>query len=173
MEEIVITQEMLNAVNVRINRFKFNDDIGLSRFGSEKDRTFFGYLGEMMVMSYLDLSHDYDDYEFDLIYKGKKLEVKSISCKFKPPLHFLCTVNSFDLSGVHKQSADFYVFTRILNDKTKGWILGYMGCEEYFQKGKFVPKGTEVVKGVVNFVKANATVLEISKLYPVSKLKSL
>ena len=60
----------------------------------------------------------------------KKLEIKTINCKFKPRPDFLCTVNSHDLSGVYKQNADF----------RKGWILGWIPCEEFFEKGEFVAK---------------------------------
>ncbi len=163
---------MIDTVNRKIEKFHFNKEKGLSRFGSEKERTYYGYLGEQMVMHYLGIKIDDDDYDYDLTYKGFKLEVKSISCKFKPPQHFLCTVNSYDLSGIHKQSANYYVFIRILNDKSKGWILGYIGCEEFFKIGRFVPKGTELVKGV-RFVKANATVLEISRLNSIQELRDI
>ena len=74
------------------------------------------------------------------------------------------------MEGIHKQSADFYIFLRILNDQSKGWLLGCMPCTEFFKKGKFVEKGSTVVKGV-QFVKANATVLPINQLYGIEKLK--
>ncbi|MEM6967137.1 MAG: hypothetical protein AAF573_20410, partial [Bacteroidota bacterium] len=137
----------------------------------EKKRTIVGYIGEQMVMDFLNIETDDNDFNYDLSFLGKRLEVKTISCKFKPYPHYLCTVNSHNLQGVHKQTADYYVFLRILNDQTKGWILGYMPCEEFFQKGKFIEKGAQVVKGV-QFVKANATVLPINQLYAIEALRS-
>jgi hypothetical protein len=163
MKEIVITKTMLSQAEKKVNAFEFNAGIGLSRFGSERERTLFGYLGEQMVMSILDIKHDDDDFNFDLMYRQRKLEVKSISCKFKPPQHFLCTVNSFDLSGVHQQEADYYVFCRILNNKSLGWILGFIGCKDFFKFGTFVQKGSTAFPGQ-RFDKANATILEINKL---------
>jgi hypothetical protein len=163
MIEINITKELIEKAQQRANKINFNRQ-ELNKFGSEKDRTIFGYLGEEIVAQHLKIKNNIDDYEFDLFYKGYKLEIKTISCKFKPPSHFLCTVNSHDLNGTHKQKADFYIFTRILNDKSKGWILGYIKCDDFFKKGNFINKGSEVVKGL-NFIKANATVLEINQLH--------
>lgn len=171
MQEILITSEMRSIAHQKTKHLHFNENRGLSKFGSEKNRTIVGYIGEQMVMDFLKIKSLDDQYNFDLIYLGKRLEVKTISCKFKPYPHYLCTVNSHNLNGIHKQSADYYVFLRILNDQSKGWILGYIPCAEFFEKGKFIEKGSQVVKGV-QFVKANATVLPINQLHSVNILKS-
>ena len=114
-------------------------------------------------MDFLSIDKNSDDFDFDLITKkGKRLEVKTITCKFKPKPDYLCTVNSHDLGGVHKQNADFYVFLRILNNFSKGWILGWISCKDFFEKGEFVKKGTNF--GKFEFFKANATILPINKL---------
>ena len=169
MQEITITEQMRSIANQKVNQLQIAQGRGLSKFGSEKKRIIVGYIGERMVMDFLKIEEEDDQFNYDLTYQGKRLEVKTISCKFKPYPHYLCTVNSHDLGGVHKQSADYYVFLRILNDQSKGWILGYMPCEDFFQKGKFVEKGSQVVKGV-QFVKANATVLPINELHDIREL---
>lgn len=171
MQEMVITSKMREVAIQKTKHLQFDQNRGLSKFGSEKPRTIVGYIGEQMVQQYLGIEDLDDQFNFDLTYQGKRLEVKTISCKFKPYPHYLCTVNSHDLKGVHKQEADYYVFLRILNNQSKGWILGCMPCMEFFDKGKFIEKGSEVVKGV-QFVKANATVLPINQLYPIDFLKS-
>ena len=170
MHEITITPQMRDAAHQKVNQLRFNENKGLSKFGSEKKRTIVGYIGEEMVMDFLKIKSNDDEFDYDLKYKGQRLEVKTISCKFKPYPHYLCTVNSHNLKGVHKQSADYYVFLRILNNQSKGWLLGFIPCEEFFQKGNFIEKGSTVVKGV-QFVKANATVLPIKELYDMNKLK--
>ena len=171
MHEITITPEMRDAAHKKVKHLQFNKNRGLSKFGSEKHRTIVGYIGEEMVMDFLKIKTIDDKFDYDLSFENKRLEVKTISCKFKPYPHYLCTVNSHNLNGVHKQSADFYVFLRILNDQSKGWLLGCIPCVEFFEKGKFIEKGATVVKGV-QFVKANATVLPIHQLYNMDKLKS-
>ncbi|MEW4922265.1 hypothetical protein [Algibacter sp. 2305UL17-15] len=165
MIEISITQDIIDYANNKLEHVNTRDNLGLSKFGSERNRILVGYIGERIIMKYLKLQNDEDKYHYDLISnKGKRLEVKTITCKFKPKDDYWCTVNSHDLSGVYKQNADFYIFLRILNDYSKGWILGWISCEEFFKKGEFIPKGKDF--GKFQFVKANATILSIDKLNP-------
>lgn len=171
MIERKISKDILQSARDRVDKFSFGKK-GKSFFGSERHRTLIGYIGELMVMEYLKVEHVDDEFDFDIIYKAKKLEIKSISCKFRPHLDYLCTVNSYDLDGVHQQESDYYVFTRIINQMTKGWILRYIGCKEFFKRGEFIKKGSIVVPGV-KFWKANATVLPINQLNSIETIKKL
>jgi hypothetical protein len=165
--EVNITKEMIKSAQDRADKFSFNRK-ELSKFGSEKSRTIFGYLGEEIIKDFLGIKTIADSYNYDMEYKGYKLEIKTISCKFKPLPHYLCTVNSHNINGIHKQDADYYIFTRIINDQSKAWILGYMKCKEFFEKGSFVKMGTKIVDGV-NLDYAHATTLEINKLHRFKK----
>ena len=137
--------------------------LALNKFGSEKDRILLGYIGENLVSDFLGLIQA-DTYDYDLLSnKGKRLEVKSISCKFKPKPHYLCTVNSPIINQDNRQQTDFYIFVRILADNSKGWILGYIKPNEFYEKGDFAEKGKDF--GKFKFKKASATTLPISKLY--------
>lgn len=171
MRELHINPAMVEKAQAKLEKLSTRSNLGLSKFGSEYDRILVGYVGEQIVIDFLGMAEYVDGFDFDLVYKGKRLEVKTISCKFKPFPDYLCTVNSHDLDGVHKQKADYYIFLRILNDKSKGWILGYMPCEEFFKKGKFVEKGTDF--GKFQFFKANATVMPIADLHPIEGLLNL
>lgn len=163
MIEVAISKEVVAYAKKRLAQVAVEGNLGLSKFGSEKARILVGFIGEKIVMDYLALDQDVDTYDFDLVSKnGKRLEVKTITCKFKPKEDYWCTVNSHDLSGVHKQKADYYIFLRILNDFSIGWILGWIPCKEFFDKGEFVAKGKDFKK--FKFEKANATILPINQL---------
>ena len=170
MIEVNIAKEIISYAERKLKGVSKESSI-LSKFGSERDRILVGYIGEKIIMNYLNIEKDVDDFEFDLLSnKGKRLEVKTITCKFKPKPHYWCTVNSHDLDGIHKQKADYYIFLRILNDFTKGWILGWISCDDFFQKGTVVKKGKDF--GKFQFVKANATILEIGELNDFKKFYS-
>ena len=135
MIEIKISKNTIKYAEDKLSRVKNKKNLGLSKFGSEKSRILVGYIGEKIIMDFLGIKKDVDDYDFDLISnKNKRLEVKTITCKFKPKLDYWCTVNSHNLDGIHKQEADYYIFLRILNNYKKGWILGWISCEEFFKK---------------------------------------
>ena len=162
MIEFEIKESIIESAKNRCNNVSVNSD-KLNKYGSEKKRIFDGYLGEEIIREYLNIDNISDNYEYDLISnKNKRLEVKTITCSFKPKEDYLCTVNSHSLEYVHKQKADYYIFLRVLNTYKKAWILGWIECAEFFRIGSFVEKGTDF--GKFNFTKANATVLEISKL---------
>ena len=162
MVELSVNKEIIKKANDRLNLITTKDN-RLSKFGSERKRIYEGYIGEEIIKKYLNINHVTDDYNYDLISnKGKRLEIKTVSCSFKPKLDYLCTVNSHSLDHIHKQNADYYIFIRLLKDYTKAWILGWIECAKFFKIGTFVSKGKDF--GKFKFVKANATVLEINKL---------
>ena len=169
--ERIISKYMIDRAYHRLENFIFNRK-EQSKFGADKERTLVGYVGEFMVMEHLKVDDGDDDYEYDIIYRNKKIEIKSISCKFKPHLDYLCTVNSFDPNGMHKQDADYYIFTRIKNDLSEGWILGFIKCKEFFEKGLFVKKDSNVIPGV-RFSRANATTLPIIELNPIENIVNI
>ncbi|WP_299823691.1 hypothetical protein [uncultured Pontibacter sp.] len=171
MIEVAIEEAMRQAAIAKLDASKGLKRKKLNRFGSEPERTYYGYLGEQLVMKYLGITEDTDDYEYDVLYKGYRLDIKSISCKFKPPVSFLCTVNSCYDEGEHRQDADFYVFARVKYDFTVGWILGFMHCGDFFRKSTYLPKGS-VYEGM-EFFKANANIIPISKLEPMRYLKEI
>lgn len=162
MIEVEVSKDLIDKAELRASAVSRTSTL-LHKYGSEKKRIFEGYLGEEIVKEYLNIESIDDDYEYDLISnKGKRLEVKTISCSFKPHNDYLCTVNSSYLDSVRKQSADYYVFLRVLNSYDKAWLLGYIECDKFFELGNFIEKGTDM--GKFKFVKANATVLPIYKL---------
>lgn len=164
MIEIIIDDSIVAYATNKLQLVRASDGArGLSKFGSERQRILVGYIGEKIIMNFLKIDENIDDYNFDLISsKGRRLEVKTITCQFKPTPDFWCTVNSHDLNGIHKQEADYYIFLRIRNDFKVGWILGWISCAEFFNKGQFIEKGKDF--GKFQFIKANATILPISDL---------
>jgi hypothetical protein len=162
MIELSVNKDIIKKADDRLNLITTKDN-RLSKFGSERKRIYEGYIGEEIIKNYLNINHVTDDYNYDLISnKGKKLEIKTVSCSFKPRLDYLCTVNSHSLDQIHKQNADYYIFIRLLKDYTKAWLLGWIECAKFFKIGTFVSKGKDF--GKFKFVKANATVLEINQL---------
>lgn len=143
----------------------------LHKYGSEPYRIIEGYIGQLSVMKHFGIKKIKECYEYDLTYLGLNYEIKTISCKFKPPPHFLATVNSSELSGHKKQGCDRYIFVRLQNDHKISWICGWMDQEIFWGKATYLKKG-EMFEGCV-FEKANAAVVRISDLNPIDNLESI
>ena len=160
--EIRITEDMKIRAKDKYNNIRLDPTRDKRQFASEGRRLLYGYLGEMIVMEYYGVG-DVDDYEYDIVLGEYKTDIKSISCKFKPPLNYLASVNSCEIEGDHRQDADIYMFVRIREDCEVAWLVGFIECERFFSMSKFLNKG-ETYHGMT-FDKANMNVLPIRNLH--------
>tara|TARA_Y100000296_G_C4985864_1_gene162951 strand:- start:35 stop:526 length:492 start_codon:yes stop_codon:yes gene_type:complete len=95
-----------------------------------------GFLGEIIVANYLNIILK-NTYDYDLVYKNKKIDVKSKRVTTPPKAYYECSIAALNT----KQKCDLYVFTRIKNDLSAGWILGYLEKDKYLKDSKFLKKG--------------------------------
>ena len=160
--EIKMADDMKMRAKAKYNKINIDPTKDRRRFASEAKRLLYGYLGEVVVMDYYGVD-DIDDYEYDIIVGEYKIDVKTISCKFKPPMNYLASVNSCEIEGEHRQNADVYIFVRIREDCTIAWLVGFIECERFFDMSKFLKK-CDTYHGMT-FDKANMNVLPIRNLH--------
>jgi len=131
MEEILITKDMINKAKAKANQ------MGTIKNSITKGQgNIAGFIGEEIVLNYLN-EKDNNSYDYDLILKdGRKVDVKTKRTTVKPRTNYDCSVAAFNT----KQKCDVYIFCRILNDMSKGWILGYKDKEDYFNEARFMKK---------------------------------
>ncbi len=124
----------------------------------------YGFLGELMTANFLgvDLSNTYD---YDIIYKGKKIDVKTKKVSTEPKPFYECSIAKLNTH----QRCDVYVFARVLKDMSKGWLLGYLSKEDYFKSATALNKGD--IDPSNNWkVRTDCFNLQISKLKPIEEL---
>ena len=95
-----------------------------------------GFLGEIITSKFLSSSLD-NTYNYDIVHNSLKIDVKTKRVTTPPKEHYECSVAALNT----KQACDIYVFTRVLKDMTKGWILGWLNKEDYFNSAIFLKKG--------------------------------
>ena len=162
MEEVLITEEMKRKANKKAQALgSLNNSI------TKGQGNLAGFLGEEMVASYLN-SNVNNTYEYDLIIgNNKKIDVKTKRTTVKPRLNYDCSVAAFNI----KQKCDAYVFCRILNDMSKGWILGYKNKKDYFKEARYMSKNQ--IDPANNFkVKADCYNLAIEDLDSITYITS-
>jgi hypothetical protein len=125
-----------------------------------------GFLGEEIVKEYLHIPTDDNTYQYDIVHNGLRLEVKTKQTTVEPKAYYDCSIAAFNT----KQDCDYYIFTRILNDYSKGWILGCSLKSQYLLNSRFLKKGEK--DGNNNFeVKADCYNLPISQLDDIKTIK--
>ena len=162
--EIRITENMKIRAKEKHSKIIIDAKKDKRRFASESKRLLYGYLGEAIVIDYYGVD-DIDDYEYDIILGEYKVDVKSISCKFRPPMNYLAAVNSCEIDGEHRQDADIYMFVRIREDCNVAWLVGFIECDRFFNMSTYLDNG-DTYHGMT-FEKANMNVLPIKKLHRV------
>ena len=119
----------------------------------------------MIVAEYLGVEVS-NTYDYDLIYHGAKIDVKTKECTSPPKDFYECSVAAYNT----KQKCNAYVFTRICQDTC--WILGWMPKQSYFEKATFLKKGQ--IDPSNNFVvRADCYNLPIIRLKDIDHLISI
>ena len=162
MKEISVTHEMLeDAKKKALDMGRIKNSI------TKGDGNIAGFLGEFLCASLLPYGSKISNtYDYDIVSGDKFIDVKTKRTKVKPKPYYDCSIASL---STH-QKCSHYIFTRVLYDCSKAWILGWMSKEEYFDKARFLAKGER--DGDNGFiVKADCYNLPIEDLYEISSLK--
>ena len=123
-----------------------------------------GFLGEEIVNNYINGVIE-NTYDYDIIKDGLKFDVKSKQTTVVPRTHYDCSVADFNPN----QKCDFYIFARILDDFSSGWILGFISKERFYHEARFMRKGQ--MDGSNDFiVKSDCYNLAIKRLSPIAEI---
>ena len=131
MIEVNITDDMLiKAREKSVEMGKLHNSILRGRGNMS------GFIGEQIALHILGGNWD-NTFDYDLVSNDIKVDVKTKQTSVKPLPHYECSIAKLNT----KQKCDAYAFVRILNDFSKGWYLGVLTKEDYYDKATFLRKG--------------------------------
>ena len=156
--DIEITKDMISRSRDRAKLMpKLRNSI------TNNTATVHGFVGEEMVAKHFN-ADIIDTRDYDIIKNDVKLEVKTKRTTVVPRLDYDASIARFNTT----QKCHYYVFTRIMEDMSEGWIMGMMQKDAYLLKARFLKKGT--IDGSNGFrVKADCWNWEYSKLMSCDK----
>lgn len=107
-----------------------------------------GCLGEVVVNNFIKKSKYVGDSVFthDLVYKNKKIEIKSKTCSTIPKPEYVVSVN---LAKNKIPDNDIYFFTRVRKDLMFVWIVGWLPTTKFFKLAKYREKGDQDEHGFI------------------------
>ena len=132
MIELRITPQQIERAKINRKNLPENSNNSI-RAG---DGTIIGCLGEVVLADYLGVPLC-NTYDYDLIYKDQKVEIKTKDRTVPPAPFYNCTVSAANAT----QKCDFYFFMSLLKDMSKGWLVGYLSRNEFFDKAFYLAEG--------------------------------
>lgn len=130
--EVDITQRMLNGARRRADNL---GRIPNSFMGGQGNLA--GFLGESIFRVAFPGAQLANARHYDIRFDNQKWEVKTKRCKGLPKAHYHCSVSAYN----KWQRADYYVFVRVLDDYTGGWLVGYMDTVRFRSTATLYRKG--------------------------------
>jgi len=132
IEEVPISLDMIRIANRKALRMGvLNNSITNGRGTSA------GYIGEMITAQILDAESS-NTYDYDLILNsGETVDVKTKRVTSPPKEYYSCSVANFRKA----QNCDYYAFTRVTRDLKRGWYLGKIKKEDFFNKATYHKRG--------------------------------
>ena len=139
---------MIKTIKVsehQINRAKelypFNDLNGSITNGSSN---IYGALGEILVCDEYN-GIQKKTFDYDILINNYKIDVKSkkISNDLIPTFNWNATISNFNT----RQKCDYYCFVYVCENLKIGFIAGFIGKEDYYNKASFNKKGETDING--------------------------
>lgn len=138
MVEIIINEDVLDRAEKHYSFKKLRGSI------TSGESNYFGAVGEIITFDYFkEFAIQKNTYDYDLIIKGRTVDVKTKRTSVPPRPDFLCSVSAFNI----KQACDFYFFCRVSERLDKAYLLGYLSKERFFELAKFKKYGELDVDG--------------------------
>jgi hypothetical protein len=154
MIPVTITTDMIDRATILAEKLgKLNNSI-LSGKGN-----FAGFLGQEMFLKQFG-GVPANDYDFDIVYNGKRIEIKTKNTTVTPRDYYMCSVAAYNTA----QDSDYYAFCRVKVSDNIGWICGFYPKNKYFIDATFLKQG-DYDPDNDYYVRADCWNLPISKLY--------
>ena len=133
--------------------------------------SFAGFLFEEAFLKYFpesrlvnQTSKSRNKFNYDIIFQGKKCELKAVRRTVEPKPYYACSVNKY--TSKH-QIPEKYVFSSI---EYKGetpktiTLVGWISREDFYKKAKYLPKGTKDFNNIVKKDKYNVLISQLDDI---------
>ena len=129
--ELEITNEMRERAEERLQNIP-----ELRNSITKNKAKLHGLLAEEMLAPYLGATVE-DHYDYDLSIGEIKLDSKTVRTKVEPLPQYMVSLADYNVT----QKCDYYVFSRITYDMTRGWFVGMMHKEFFMANASRHYKG--------------------------------
>lgn len=139
MIEVAITPKIYAEAEARNKKYQdLFGSSGTHRLNKDRQRMT-GYLAEACIHSLFPEIKYSESYDVDFVFMNKTIDSKAQGCNSKPMPHYSATLYEEQKT----RDVDYYIFSRIKNDFSVGWICGIISKRKFFQSSILKPAGTK------------------------------
>ena len=131
MKKFIITQGALKRIKRRAAKLPLLNNSIRNGEGS-----LVAYIGEEVVKNVLEGKIE-DTYDYDIVYKNTKVDVKTKERTVAPKSYYECSVADFNT----EQNCDEYAFVSVLSTMKEAWYLGKISKVDFYKTATFHKKG--------------------------------
>jgi len=131
MKKFIISNSAIKRVKARAEKLPL-----LNNSIRKGEGSLVAYIGEEIVKNVLN-GEIKDTYDYDIVYQGTKVDVKSKERTVAPKAYYECSVADFNT----KQECDEYAFVSVLNTLKEAWYLGKISKIDFYKNATFHRKG--------------------------------
>ena len=153
MRHLLISPAIIEQAKV------LSDEMGvLKGVVSSHRKNMVGFIGELLFIELFGGEH-VGGYDYDILIKGKKVDVKSSECNTYPKPNHVAKV----FCGFAHQKCDYYAFFKIKKSWEEAWYCGALSKQEFLQKASINKKGS-ILPGTNIRAKADQYQVQIKDL---------
>ena len=131
MKKFIITESALKRIKTRAAKLPV-----LKNSIRKGEGSLVAYIGEEVVKNILK-GEIKDTYDYDIVYKNTKVDVKTKERTVPPRPYYECSVADFNTA----QDCDEYAFVSVLSNMKAAWYLGKISKADFYKTATFHEKG--------------------------------
>jgi len=131
MKKFIISDNALERVKDRAAKLPLLNNSIRQGMGS-----LVAYIGEEVAKNVLN-GEIKDTYDYDIVYQGTKVDVKTKERTVAPKAYYECSVADFNT----RQDCDEYAFVSVLHTLKEAWYLGKISKRDFYNQAVFHRKG--------------------------------
>ena len=131
MKKFIIAESALERIKARAAKLPL-----LKNSIRKGEGSLVAYIGEEVVKNVLK-GEIKDTYDYDIVYKNTKVDVKTKERTVPPRPYYECSVADFNT----EQDCDEYAFVSVLSTMKAAWYLGKISKVDFYKTATFHEKG--------------------------------
>jgi hypothetical protein len=145
MIELYVEDEWVRGAHARADR-DARQGAKSHQYG-HRERIAVGTAGELALVDWLPGAESMETFGHDVLWRGRRIEVKTVSTKVKPSVRYETAINGSRPGQENRQECDVYVFARVIRKERRLWLCCWEFPEVWWGRANRIERGQPIYPG--------------------------